>query len=426
MSESDRRPAPRADGTFAALLRFDLRVGVRLALQALAPAVAAAIGAAIILFEGFPLAAVAMLFGEEPSAGARTGLVALLLAVAAAAAPRVCHGRTGWMRHLPVSGRAQRRAAQAALTLAQVPVLAGLSLAALAVTPGRARLLVDVLGLTLGAAAASLAVMPVERRRLVAPLAAVASALCLASGATLPLGAATLLVADGAAGALDSRSGAARRRASGPGSGPLRFGFRVARRALGARLVSAFLVALLPLAAAALFLTNNELGPQQRGLALRLAGGTAVVVLLARLAGLLAVRRPTWPWVRSLPWSSARRARADAVILGAHALPLVALTAAVAPGAAAPLLGALPLIAALAAASTRRAPERRTGAAGEVLTAGLLVAGGVALQPLLAAAALLATPWALAGAAERERGLVVSRWLERHHLAVGDPQAWSA
>jgi hypothetical protein len=57
---------------------------------------------------------------------------------------------------------------------------------------------------------------------------------------------------------------------------------------------------------------------------------------------------------------------------------------------------------------------------------GLFAVGVVALVPLLAAAALAATPWAIAAAAERERGLRVSRWLDRHHLAVGDPEAWSA
>ena len=29
-------------------------------------------------------------------------------------------------------------------------------------------------------------------------------------------------------------------------------------------------------------------------------------------------------------------------------------------------------------------------------------------------------------AAERERAQKVSKWLELHHLAVGDPQSWSA
>jgi hypothetical protein len=32
----------------------------------------------------------------------------------------------------------------------------------------------------------------------------------------------------------------------------------------------------------------------------------------------------------------------------------------------------------------------------------------------------------LRAAAERERRQKVSRWLELHHLAAGDPQSWSA
>ena len=74
----------------------------------------------------------------------------------------------------------------------------------------------------------------------------------------------------------------------------------------------------------------------------------------------------------------------------------------------------------------RRAPERLTGASGEILIEGFLLAAAVALLPWLSLLALAGTPWALRAAAERERAQKVSRWLELHHLAVGDPQSWSA
>ena len=43
----------------------------------------------------------------------------------------------------------------------------------------------------------------------------------------------------------------------------------------------------------------------------------------------------------------------------------------------------------------------------------------------MALLALAAAPFAERAAAERERRQKVSRWLELHALAVGDPQSWS-
>lgn len=139
----------------------------------------------------------------------------------------------------------------------------------------------------------------------------------------------------------------------------------------------------------------------------------------------LAVRRPAWPWSRSLPWSAARRAGADAAILGGHVLPLVLLAARIDP-AALVILAILPLLSIRAAGAMRRAPERRTGAAGEIVFEGALLAALAALLPWTAILPLALVPWALRAAAERERRQKVSRWLELHHLAAGDPQSWSA
>ena len=86
----------------------------------------------------------------------------------------------------------------------------------------------------------------------------------------------------------------------------------------------------------------------------------------------------------------------------------------------------LPPLAVLAAAAIRRTPERRTGAAGEILFVGSLAVALTALLPWLALPALLATPWLIRRAALRDQRQSVSRWLEIHHLAVGDPQSWSA
>jgi hypothetical protein len=113
------------------------------------------------------------------------------------------------------------------------------------------------------------------------------------------------------------------------------------------------------------------------------------------------------------------------VLLGVPALPLIAVAARI-DAAALVALALLPLLALRTAGAVRRAPERRTGAAGEVFFEGSLLAALVALLPWTSMLALAAVPWAIRAAAERERRQKVSRWLELHHLAAGDPQSWSA
>jgi hypothetical protein len=66
------------------------------------------------------------------------------------------------------------------------------------------------------------------------------------------------------------------------------------------------------------------------------------------------------------------------------------------------------------------------GASGEILMEGLWLAAAVALLPWASLALVAAAPWAARSAARRERRQKVSRWLEIHHLAAGDPQSWSA
>jgi hypothetical protein len=173
------------------------------------------------------------------------------------------------------------------------------------------------------------------------------------------------------------------------------------------------------------FVAHNALAPEHVALAALLGGGCAVVFLFAQLGETLAARRPAWPWSRSLPWSASRRVISDAAFLAVHALPLLILAVAIHPAALA-LFALTPPFAVRVAGAMRRAPERRTGASGEILMEGLPAAAAVALLPWISLLLLAATPLALRAAAERERRQKVSRWLELHHLAVGDPQSWSA
>jgi hypothetical protein len=406
------------------LLRFHFAVGARLAMRLLMPVIVAAFGAGMLLGTDFLTSISHVLFGQKASGGTAILFAAMFLGGAAEAAPRVCRGLGGWLRHLPGSGLAHRRAAGLAIAIAQIPFFLGFLFLAAYASLAPAALLADALKLAVTALAAALFATPVERRWAAKPLALAAAILAGSGGwGTLGLAAALLVAADLTAGSL-ARSGPPAVHLSRRSGGGL-IELRIAWRALGSSLFGAWALGLLPVGAAFAFTHNNALDPEYVRLAARLGAAFAIVFVLAQLSEALAVRRPAWPWSRSLPWSAARRAGADALLLGAHALPIALLAIRIDPAALA-ALGILPLLAVRAAGAMRRAPERRTGAAGEIFFEGGLLAALVALLPWTALLALAAVPWALRAAAERERRQKVSRWLELHHLAAGDPQSWSA
>jgi hypothetical protein len=411
-----------------ALLRFHFAVGARLAMRLLVPVIAAAFGAGMLLGPDFLNSISHVLFGVRASGGTSVLFAAVFLGGAAEAAPRVCRGLGGWLRHLPVSGLAHRRAAGFAIALALLPLLLAFLFLATYASLAPAALLADALKLLVTALAAALCATPVERPWASRPLALAAAVLAGSGGwGLLGVAAGLLIAADLIAGSL-ARSGAPAVHLPRLSSGSL-IELRIAWRALGASLFGSWALGLLPVGAAFAFTANNAannaLAPEYVRLAARLGAALGIVFVLAQIAEALAVRRPAWPWSRSRPWSAARRAGADALLLGAHALPLALLAARIDPAALA-ALGILPFLAVRAAGAMRRAPERRTGAAGEIFFEGALLAALVALLPWTALLPLAATPWALRAAAERERRQKVSRWLELHHLAAGDPQSWSA
>lgn len=406
------------------LLRFHLAVGARLAMRLLLPLITTAFGAGMLLGTDFLTSISHVLFGERSSGGSAVLLAALFVGTAAEAAPRVCRGLAGWMRHLPVSGLAHRRAAALGIAIAQTPLLLGFLFLSCYASLAPAALVATALKLAVTALAAALCATPAEGRwRSLPP--ALAAAVLAGSGGWGALGVAVLLLvaADLLAGPL-ARSGPPAVHLSRRSRGGL-VELRIAWRALRAGLLGALGFGLLPVAAAFAFTHNNVLAPEYVRLAARLGAALSAVAVLAQMAEALAVRRPAWPWSRSLPWSAARRAGADALILGTHALPLVLLAAWIDPTALV-VLAILPLLAVRAAGAMRRAPERRTGAAGEIVFEGALLAALVALLPWAAILPLALVPWAVRAAAERERRQKVSRWLELHHLAAGDPQSWSA
>ncbi len=182
----DRTRHRRETGAAAAglaLWRFHLRAGVRLALRVVLPPVVAALGAAYLLGPDW----------------VRVGL-----------------GAGGWLRQLPVGGAAQRRAAAAAVTVAQAPVAAVLAAFAVLAAArhagapargGAGNLPLALSGLALACLAAALFVTPSRRPWLARPLAlAGALASCAPDWALLAAGGVLVLAGDLGAGGLPRRA----------------------------------------------------------------------------------------------------------------------------------------------------------------------------------------------------------------------------
>ena len=259
-----------------ALYRFHLVSGGRLALRAWTPVIGAAtIGVGLQPDPAASLAAVAGALAGPARWRPTWILVGIVFAASAVwALPRVTLGARGWMSHLPASRRSRFLALWAALTATLLPpALVLLALVALqAIAPG----------------GGSWWAFPAV------PLIALA-----ATGGVLVL------------------SHPWRQRGAGPAIEPspftrrLPFDVRVAHRALGLRILSAWIAAALPLLAAWLFTRNNALPAalERRGVVL----GAALAFALGTglLAEELAARRPVWPWARALPVGSRRRIRSE-------------------------------------------------------------------------------------------------------------------
>jgi hypothetical protein len=369
-----------------ALLRFHLASGARLALAAAVPiAGATVIG---IGLQPYPAKTVerlvTLIAGWPPSLDALVGMSALAFGLALWAVPRVALGSDGWIRHLPSSRRQRGIALVLATAIAEAPlVVAALGCAALE-------------SWRTGEIA--------WRGFLIPPFVAMTTSAL-------------------AVGLRPGRRGRARLgwfRPPGP------FELRIALRALGARVVGGWLFGAVPLGAAFLFVRNNHLPSQLAGYGTRLGGALAVTLALALLADALAIRRPSWPWARSLPEAAARRVACDAVFLGALCAPLAVILSAFAPLAVTAVLALIPLLSLRAAAAMRRGGERRSAASGPVLIEGSFASALIALVPWLAVVALAAVPFAFRAAVNRERLLKVTRWSALHHVAAGDTLSWNA
>jgi hypothetical protein len=182
----------------------------------------------------------------------------------------------------------------------------------------------------------------------------------------------------------------------------------------------------LALAAAWFYTRNNELPPADVSFVARLWTIIAIALYVGAVGDTIASRRPLWPWIRSLPWSSAQRAVDDAIAIGAPAAVIVIASAIVDIRTVVIALAMLPPLAAFGTVLLRGARGRLTRVSGAMIVVGGVLGTAVAFVPWLAVVALAATPLLLRLAARLDRQEIVTGWKELHHDATGDSLAWSA
>jgi hypothetical protein len=407
------------------LLRFHLRAGGRVALRMSAPIPAALVAAAVLY--GSPqtvLLAVAGIFSpSRPTV--LSGVACMLLAstLAAWVAPRISLGVAGWLRHLPAAGVDQRRAACAAMVIAQSPILLVIAASCLltgydgAVTASR------LAGLPVVAWGASLARL--NRYRSWAGRLALCAALCAGTGWwwLLPVAAALLAGAESSAHAPEPIR--VRRLRSGrflmATSSPFWLSTTISLRAVGWRWLLLLLVPAATMLSGWFFLNNNQASDWQADCAARLLGGIGTVLLLSFLAEQLLTLRPPWPWVRSLPWTAMARIVADAALLGATAGLAIAAAASLRSAALLPLAAALPYLALRAATAIRTGATRAGGASGSLLAEGFIMTVLIALSPWSAVLPVVLIPLGIKLAAHAEQRQMVGHWQELVYLSAGDP-----
>jgi hypothetical protein len=410
-----------------ALLLFHLRVGVRLASRVLAPVLAATVFLYFVLKPEFTLELARILFVEGGLLESGLAGTLLLLGLARLVVPRIAAGSAGWFRSLPVGRRARHLSAGLSVIIAEIPLLfVPAGLLALIMAPNWARIATSIASLVVGAAAAGLAVLPSASARWT-KLILFAACFISFAGRLPSLAASSVLLILAAvwpeAGPPTPRPRGARRDVA-----QALFFPALSLRAIKGGIAFAYVPAAVVLAAARLFLNNNRSAPRLCQAVSFLALGLSLVAFIGPAAAVLGARRPPWPWLRSLPTSSAARIRRDALLLALLALPLTAGLAVLARPAweIVYILGPLIWLAVRAAGAIREAGERPFGVIGQVGVEGAILSLALAVLPAASLLLAPALPVAFLLARNSERRLKPTRWAARHHLDAGDPLSWSA
>ena len=406
-----------------AFLRFHLNVGARLAAKILAPLIALFFSALYIFKIDFFVVLARALFVDSHFVVSGLFYSAITIATSRMIAPRICLGLNGWIRHLPLESRLNRRLALISIFMAQLPVLLSLSLPSLLLANSlEVNSAVYFSGLPVLGLASALFVLPIKNALFIKPFVLCACILS-ASGNWLMLisGAFLYLICDLVSGPIAARKKRQRFRKATKG---MWLSFFIGMRAVKWRVSFPYILALMVLGLTQVFVLNNDLSPILTG-KIRLFGGAySTVVFCAFFAHVLAVRRPPWPWARSFPLSSRWRILMDAGFLGFLIFPLVMMVFVVEKKTILPLMLSLPLLCLLSSWSISRTFELKTGAYGTILIFGSIAAFLLCLFPLISIMYFVLSPIVLKIAVKQERTLKVSAWLERHHLAAGDSLSW--
>lgn len=413
------------------MIRFHLASGTRLALRGAVPlagGIVVAIGMSPDPGRTFEAIAIHSTTLRFPGSPAPAVILALCLAISFHAAGRLSPGIRGWLRHLPVSSRSHLWSFFLALAAAQAPILAAWSIAwVYGLISGIDVSLLRLASMPLIGASAAVLTLPAARRAATVLLAAPAAVLSIIPSWTgLPISAVLIagafLAASGIA--LPGRTRVRKRLDVPPAYLPL----LTMWRALGWRIAGAFLAGSLPLPALWLFTRNNDLTGKLLETAGRFAAGICVSLLLAYMILHLSVRRPAWPWARSLPVNCARRVRQDTCLLLAHMAPVAAgawLILPPSPGSAAAVIALAVLLALRGARALRTRKDTPVGSTGPLLLESLFLSVCTAITPLATAAWLILIPPAYRSAVTGEREVGIFTWVERHHGQAGDSLSWS-
>jgi len=365
--------------------------------------------------------------GAGHGSGPLIGLTAIAYGLARDAVPRLTLGLGGWTRALPVNGIQHRRGVTYGLPIIQLPLAFAVLFAAV-LTAAAYHVPLSwpkLLGAPLALVAAGAAAVPARRWFLTAPIFGASALLAsLGSGWLLLVGTLAFVLGEVLAGGL--RFPAHRTAVPAPATpGTLRL-FRFTWRALGWRLLAPLPMPALALAAAWFYSRNNDLNAVDTGFVARLWSVIALALYVGAIGDTIVSRRPSWPWIRSLPWSSADRARDDAIAIGAPAVIIAVASGIVDMRTVLIAFAAIPPLAALAAWLLHGARGRLTRVSGAMILVGATVGTAMAFWPWAIVFPLAATPLLLRAAARRDRREIVTGWKELHHDATGDSLAWSA
>ena len=402
-------------------LLFHVRAGIRVAIRRSPPLFCAII--AVILFQDSPTAFVVSLaeavYASRPSVGAVFPYACIAFLLAWWASARLSLGLNGWIRHLPISNAAHRRALILALIVAQLPLIVMLTLLGLIAHGLGLAASIPATRWVLVLIASAMANLPVNRRLLVAGLGVAAAALALPGTWHMAFSVPLFLVIDRIAGPI----GLSRRNRHWHTASSL-VSWRIASRALGLRVIPALGLGIIAQGAGWLFIFNNGLRGSSADGAARFFGSMASVLCLVSLAKTLAVRRPVWPLARSFPWSAVRRVIEDGVFLALHTLPFLLLTASQSGVSMLQVCSLVPFLSIRATEYMKRIPGGQA-AAFVFLAEGIVAASCLTMLPWTAFLWLAGAIPALHAARRAELCQKATIWMELHHAGAGDSSLWS-